>query len=123
MSRLGAVVGLSSRFRFLVLAIILKRIGREISQVARSPMATLHYLRKNGAEFIYGREGCALLPHAQIRFLAADVRLFGAPPRHGRSNMITRQLWGTRRIGRILSREFNLHPRDWQLAHVIILAL
>src|SRR5713101_8991059 len=27
-------------------------------------------------------------------------------------------LWGTRRIGPDLSREFNLHPRDWQLTHL-----
>src|SRR5260221_8317481 len=67
---------------------------------------------------IYGREGCAYCHTQQIRSLAADVRRFGAPTEAWETKYDYPQLWGTRRIGPDLSREFNLHPRDWQLTQL-----
>jgi cytochrome c oxidase cbb3-type subunit 2/cytochrome c oxidase cbb3-type subunit I/II len=46
------------------------------------------------------------------------VRRFGAPTEAWETKYDYPQLWGTRRIGPDLSREFNLHPRDWQLTHL-----
>src|SRR5258708_11870390 len=53
-----------------------------------------------------------------MQCLAADVRCCGAPTEAGETRYDYPQLWGTRRIGPDLSREFNLHPRDWQLTHL-----
>jgi len=113
----GAGVGFFA-LSFLVLAIIPgKELEDEISQVAPVTMATLTTSEKRG-RVIYGREGCAYCHTQQIRFLAADVRRFGAPTEAWETKYDYPQLWGTRRIGPDLSREFNLHPRDWQLAHL-----
>jgi len=46
------------------------------------------------------------------------VRRFGAPTEPWETKDDYPQLWGTRRIGPDVSREFNLHPRDWQLTHL-----
>src|SRR5467141_2045054 len=54
----------------------------------------------------------------QIRFLADDVRRFGAPTEPWETKYEYPQLWGTRRIGPDLSREFNVRSRDWQLTHL-----
>jgi cytochrome c oxidase cbb3-type subunit II len=67
---------------------------------------------------IYGREGCAYCHTEQVRSLATDVRRFGAPTEPWETKYDYPQLWGTRRIGPDLSREFNLHLRDWQLTHL-----
>src|SRR5207253_5559299 len=47
-----------------------------------------------------------------------DVRRFGAPTEAWETKYDYPQLWGTRRIGPDLSREFNVRPRDWQLTHL-----
>jgi cytochrome c oxidase cbb3-type subunit 2/cytochrome c oxidase cbb3-type subunit I/II len=80
-------------------------------------MASLTASEQRG-RIIYGREGCAYCHTQQIRFLAEDVRRFGAPTEAWETKYDYPQLWGTRRIGPDLSREFNLRPRDWQLAHL-----
>src|SRR5439155_10931339 len=80
-------------------------------------MATLTASEQRG-RVIYGREGCAYCHTQQIRSLAADVRRFGAPTEPWETKYDYPQLWGTRRIGPDLSREFNLHSRDWQLTHL-----
>src|ERR1700716_2878225 len=103
---------------FLVLAILPgKELEDEIKQVAPVTMATLTASEQRG-RVIYGREGCAYCHTQQIRSLAADVRRFGAPTEAWETKYDYPQLWGTRRIGPDLSREFNLHPRDWQLTHL-----
>src|SRR5467141_744520 len=113
----GAGVGFFA-LSFLVLAIIPgKELEDEITQVAPVTMATLTTSEKRG-RVIYGREGCAYCHTQQIRFLAADVRRFGAPTEAWETKYDYPQLWGTRRIGPDLSREFNLHPQDWQLTHL-----
>jgi cytochrome c oxidase cbb3-type subunit I/II len=113
----GAGVGFFA-LSFLVLAIIPgKELEDEIKQVAPVTMARLTASEQRG-RIIYGREGCAYCHTQQIRFLAADVRRFGVPTEAWETKYDFPQLWGTRRIGPDLSREFNLRPRDWQLTHL-----
>jgi cytochrome c oxidase cbb3-type subunit I/II len=113
----GAGVGFFA-LSFLVLAILPGReLEDEIKQVAPVTMPTLTASEQRG-RVIYGREGCAYCHTQQIRSLAADVRRFGAPTEPWETKYDYPQLWGTRRIGPDLSREFNLRPRDWQLTHL-----
>ena len=113
----GAGVGFFA-LSFLVLAIIPgKELEDEIKQVAPVTMATLTASEQRG-RIIYGREGCAYCHTQQIRSLAVDVRRFGAPTEAWETKYDYPQLWGTRRIGPDLAREFNLRPRDWQLSHL-----
>jgi cytochrome c oxidase cbb3-type subunit I/II len=113
----GAGVGFFA-LSFLVLAILPgKELADEIKRVAPVTMPTLTASEQRG-RVIYGREGCAYCHTEQIRSLAADVRRFGAPTEAWETKFDYPQLWGTRRIGPDLSREFNLHPRDWQLTHL-----
>jgi len=113
----GAGVGFFA-LSFLVLAILPgKELEDEIKRVAPVTMPTLT-ASEQGGRVIYGREGCAYCHTQQIRSLAADVRRFGTPTEPWETKYDYPQLWGTRRIGPDLSREFNLHPRDWQLTHL-----
>ena len=103
---------------FIVLAILPgKELENQIKQVAPVTMATLTASEQRG-RVIYGREGCAYCHTEQVRSLAADVRRFGAPTEPWETKYDYPQLWGTRRIGPDLSREFNLHTSDWQLTHL-----
>ena len=113
----GAGVGFFA-LSFLVLAILPgKELADEIKRVAPVTMATLTASEQRG-RVIYGREGCAYCHTQQVRSLAADVRRFGAPTEAWETKYDYPQLWGTRRIGPDLSREFNIRPRDWQLTHL-----
>src|SRR6266436_5055703 len=113
----GAGVGFFA-LSFLVLAILPgKELADEIKRVAPVTMPTLTASEQRG-RVIYGREGCAYCHTEQIRSLAADVRRFGAPTEAWETKFDYPQLWGTRRIGPDLSREFNIRPRDWQLTHL-----
>jgi cbb3-type cytochrome c oxidase subunit I len=113
----GAGVGFFA-LSFLVLAILPgKELADEIKRAAPVTMPTLTASEQRG-RVIYGREGCAYCHTQQVRFLAADVRRFGAPTEAWETKYDYPQLWGTRRIGPDLSREFNLHPQDWQLTHL-----
>ena len=113
----GAGVGFFA-LSFLVLAIIPgKQLEIEIKQAAPLTMASLTASEQRG-RIIYGREGCAYCHTQQIRFLAEDVRRFGPPTEAWETKYDYPQLWGTRRIGPDLSREFNVRPGDWQLTHL-----
>ena len=113
----GAGVGFFA-LSFLVLAIIPgKELEDEIKQVAPVTMAKLTASEQRG-RVIFGHEGCAYCHTQQVRSLAEDVRRFGAPTEPWETKYDYPQLWGTRRIGPDLSREFNLRPRDWQLTHL-----
>src|SRR6266481_4134503 len=113
----GAGVGFFA-LSFLVLAILPgKELADEIKRVAPVTMPTLTASEQRGS-VIYGREGCAYCHTEQNRFLAADVRRFGAPTEAWETRYDYPQLWGTRRIGPDLAREYNLHPEDWQLTHL-----
>src|ERR1700738_3201797 len=103
---------------FLVLAILPgKELEDEIERVAPVTMPTLTAAEQRG-RVVYGREGCAYCHTQQIRFLADDVGRFGAPTEPWETKYEYPQLWGTRRIGPDLSREFNVRSRDWQLTHL-----
>jgi cytochrome c oxidase cbb3-type subunit I/II len=103
---------------FFLLAILPgKELADEIKRVAPVTMPTLTTSEQRG-KVIYGREGCAYCHTQQVRSLAADVRRFGAPTEAWETKYDYPQLWGTRRIGPDLSREFNVHPSDWQLTHL-----
>ena len=113
----GAGVGFFA-LSFLVLAILPGReLADQIKRAAPVTMPTLTASEQSG-RVIYGREGCAYCHTQQVRSLAADVRRFGAPTEAWETKYDYPQLWGTRRIGPDLSREFNLRPRDWQLTHL-----
>jgi cytochrome c oxidase cbb3-type subunit I/II len=113
----GAGVGFFA-LSFIVLAIIPgKELEHEIKRVAPVTMATLTASEQRG-RVIYGREGCAYCHTEQVRSLAVDVQRFGAPTEPWETKYDYPQLWGTRRIGPDLSREFNLHTPDWQLTHL-----
>jgi len=113
----GAGVGFFA-LSFLVLAILPgKELADEIKRAAPVTIPTLTASEQRG-RVIYGREGCAYCHTEQVRFLAADVRRFGAPTEAWETKYDYPQLWGTRRIGPDLSREFNLHSQDWQLTHL-----
>src|SRR4029077_9746824 len=113
----GAGVGFFA-LSFLVLAVLPgKELEDEIKRVAPVNMPALTASEQRG-RVIYGREGCAYCHTEQIRSLAADVRRFGAPTEAWETKYDYPQLWGTRRIGPDLAREFNVHPRDWQLTHL-----
>jgi len=112
----GAGVGFFA-LSFLVLAILPgKELEDKIKQAAPLTMATLTASEQRG-RVIYGREGCAYCHTEQVRSLASDVQRFGAPTEPWETKYDYPQLWGTRRIGPDLSREFNLHTADWQLTH------
>jgi len=103
---------------FLVLAILPGReLEKSIEQVAPVTMSALTASEQRG-RVVYGREGCAYCHTQQIRSLADDVRRFGAPTEAWETKYDYPQLWGTRRIGPDLAREFNVRPRDWQLTHL-----
>jgi cbb3-type cytochrome oxidase cytochrome c subunit/cytochrome c553 len=113
----GAGVGFFA-LSFLVLAILPGReLEDEIQRAAPVTMPTLTAAEQRG-RVVYGREGCAYCHTQQIRFLADDVRRFGAPIEPWETKYEYPQLWGTRRIGPDLSREFNVRSRDWQLTHL-----
>ena len=113
----GAGVGFFA-LSFLVLAILPgKQLEDEIKRVAPVTMPTLTTSEQRG-RVVYGREGYAYCHTQQIRSLAEDVRRFGAPTEAWETKYDYPQLWGTRRIGPDLSREFNIRPRDWQLTHL-----
>jgi len=113
----GAGVGFFA-LSFLILAILPGNdLAAEIKRVAPVTMPALTDSEQRG-RVVYGREGCAYCHTEQVRFLAVDVRRFGPPTEAWETKYDYPQLWGTRRIGPDLSREFNLHPQDWQLTHL-----
>src|SRR6266851_5092322 len=103
----GAGVGFFA-LSFLVLAIIPgKELEDEIKQVAPVTMATLTASEQRG-RIIYGREGCAYCHTQQIRSLAVFFLNDTATTEAWETKYDYPQLWGTRRIGPDLAREFNL---------------
>jgi len=67
---------------------------------------------------IYAREGCAYCHTQQVRFTEADMKRFGAPTLAWETRLDYPHLWGTRRIGPDLSRQYLTHPADWHFAHL-----
>jgi cbb3-type cytochrome oxidase cytochrome c subunit/mono/diheme cytochrome c family protein len=67
---------------------------------------------------IYGRDGCAYCHTQQIRYVDRDVKRFGAATLAWETIFDYPHLWGTRRIGPVLSREASVRSADWQLTHL-----
>lgn len=67
---------------------------------------------------IYAREGCMNCHTQQVRFTTADVRRFGVPSQAWEGENDFPQMWGTRRIGPDLAREWGRRPPDWHLVHM-----
>jgi hypothetical protein len=92
----GAGVGFFA-LSFLVLAILPgNELEDEIERAAPVTMPTLTAAEQRG-RVVYGREGCAYCHTQQIRFLADDVRRFGAPTEPWETKYEYPQLWGPRR--------------------------
>jgi cytochrome c oxidase cbb3-type subunit I/II len=103
---------------FVVLGIIPAReLQKEIRRTAPRSMQPLTEAEQHGRE-IYGREGCAYCHTEQVRYVVADVERFGAPTAAWETQYDYPQLWGTRRIGPDLAREYGLRTSDWQFTHL-----
>lgn len=103
---------------FIVLGIIpAYQLQAEINRTAPQAMQPLTASEEHGRQ-IYGREGCAYCHTEQVRTITADVQRFGAPTAAWETQYDYPQLWGTRRIGPDLSREYGLRTDDWQLTHL-----
>ena len=95
--------------------------GRVLEEQTRA-MSPEHPLALTASEqrgrAIYSREGCAYCHTQQVRYLAADVRRFGAPMLAWETRFDYPHLWGTRRIGPDLAREGSVRSADWQFSHL-----
>ncbi|HET9086841.1 MAG TPA: cbb3-type cytochrome c oxidase subunit I [Acidobacteriaceae bacterium] len=91
-----------------------KRIQRstpENAQLALTPA------EQHGGK-LYAIDGCAYCHSMQVRFTASDRWRFGLPTQAWETQEEFPQMWGTRRIGPDLAREFGKRPDDWQLVHL-----
>jgi cytochrome c oxidase cbb3-type subunit I/II len=103
---------------FVVLGIIpAMQLQAEINRTAPHDMQPLSASEQRG-RIIYGREGCAYCHTEQVRSIDADVRRFGAPTAAWETQYDYPQLWGTRRIGPDLAREYDLRTDDWHYTHL-----
>jgi cytochrome c oxidase cbb3-type subunit I/II len=103
---------------FVVLGVIpAAQLRAEIARTAPPFVQPLTASEEHG-RIIYGREGCAYCHTQQVRTVAADVRRFGAPTAAWETTYDYPHLWGTRRIGPDLAREYGLRTDDWQYAHL-----
>lgn len=92
-------------------------LARQIAKTAPIGMPQLTASEERG-RFVYGREGCAYCHTQQVRFLQRDVNRFGPPTEAWETKYDYPQLWGTRRVGPDLAREYGVRSNDWQLAHL-----
>lgn len=67
---------------------------------------------------VYIREGCANCHSQLIRSTEDDVRRFGVPSQAWETAHEFPQLWGTRRVGPDLGREYGRKSYDWHLVHL-----
>lgn len=103
---------------FVALGIIpAMQLRAEINRTAPRAMQPLTTAEEHG-RIIYGREGCAYCHTEQVRSVPADVERFGAPTAPWETQYDYPHLWGTRRIGPDLAREYGLRSDDWQLTHL-----
>jgi cbb3-type cytochrome c oxidase subunit II len=120
MSYLVAAIG---GVGFFIMSVLLlgvwpgRVLERQIRATSPQHPLPLSASEKRGRD-IYGREGCAYCHTQQIRYLAADVKRFGAATLAWETIFDYPHLWGTRRIGPDLSREAQARSSDWQLSHL-----
>jgi len=120
MSYLAAAVG---GVGFFAMSVLLLGVwpGRVLQQHIRST-APDHPLALTAAEqrgrVVYGQNGCAYCHTQQIRYLERDARRFGRATLAWETIFDYPHLWGTRRIGPDLSREYAVHTVDWEYQHL-----
>jgi len=120
MSHLAAVIG---GVGFFAMSVLLLGVwpGRVLQEQihASSPA---HPLPLSAAEergrLVYSQNGCAYCHTQQIRYLERDVRRFGRSTLAWETVFDYPHLWGTRRIGPDLSREYGVHTVDWEYQHL-----
>lgn len=104
---------------FLVLAVypairLHQRIVRDTPPGAHLALTASE---RHGQE-LYARDGCAYCHSEQVRFTETDRRRFGPPTEAWETQNQYPQMWGTRRIGPDLAREYGKRTSDWQLVHL-----
>ncbi|HWF09139.1 MAG TPA: cbb3-type cytochrome c oxidase subunit II [Bryobacteraceae bacterium] len=120
MSYLAASIG---GVGFFVMSVVLLAVwpGRVLERQIQSTSPD-HPLPLSASEqrgrLIYSQNGCAYCHTQQIRYLDRDVKRFGAATLAWETIFDSPQLWGTRRIGPDLSREYGVHSDDWEFAHL-----
>jgi len=108
---------------FFVMSVVLLGVwpGRVLEEQTRrmspSSLLPLTASERRGRE-IYSREGCAYCHTQQVRYVAADVRRFGAPTLAWETRFDFPQVWGTRRIGPDLARAGGTRSEDWHYLHL-----
>jgi cytochrome c oxidase cbb3-type subunit 2/cytochrome c oxidase cbb3-type subunit I/II len=114
-----AVAGLGFfAMSFVVLAIWPNRVlDRQIAQTQPTNRLELSASELRGRH-IYGREGCVNCHSQLIRSTEDDVRRFGVPSQAWETIHEFPQLWGTRRIGPDLAREYGRKSHDWHMVHL-----
>lgn len=120
MSYLAASVGGVGMFAMSVLLLAVwpgRVLERQIQSTEPGHPMALTASEERG-RVIYGQNGCAYCHTQQIRYLDRDVKRFGAATLAWETILDYPQLWGTRRIGPDLSREYGVHTEDWELAHL-----
>jgi cytochrome c oxidase cbb3-type subunit II len=120
MSYLAASIG---GVGFFVMSILLLGVwpGRVLKdQIGKTSPA--HPLALTASEqrgrVVYSQNGCAYCHTQQIRYLERDARRFGRSTLAWETVFDYPHLWGTRRIGPDLSREFAIHTPDWEYQHL-----
>ena len=94
-----------------------ERLHAWVKEMAPEHPLLLTPSEQRGRE-IYVREGCAYCHTQQVRYTHADMERFGAPTLAWETRQDYPHLWGTRRIGPDLSRQYQVHPADWHFAHL-----
>ncbi len=120
MSYLAASIG---GVGFFVMSVLLLGVwpGRVLKdQIQKTSPA--HPLALTASEqrgrVVYGQDGCAYCHTQQIRYLERDARRFGRSTLAWETVFDYPHLWGTRRIGPDLSREYAIHTPDWEYQHL-----
>jgi cbb3-type cytochrome c oxidase subunit II len=92
-------------------------LERQISGMSPEHPMALTAAEERG-RIVYSQNGCAYCHTQQIRYLERDVRRFGRSTLAWETVFDFPHLWGTRRIGPDLSREFAIHTEDWEYQHL-----
>ena len=120
MSYLAASVG---GVGFFAMSVLLLGVwpGRLLRDQIHST-SPAHLLPLTAAEergrLVYSQNGCAYCHTQQVRYLERDVRRFGRSTLAWETVFDYPHLWGTRRIGPDLSREYAIHSADWEYQHL-----
>lgn len=70
---------------------------------------------------LYVGQGCWHCHSQYVRVVSNEAQRFGPPSTAQEYQNALQQphLWGTRRVGPDLSREYGMRPNDWHIAHLI----